>query len=1067
MKKVLTLAVLMLTVLALLCACGGGGTSETESKTESSSDSTPDSTPGSESTSDSVSDSASESTPDSTPEDKTVDMSGVSFDDVTVEYDGETHSIEIEGTLPEGIASVSYEGNGQTAIGKYTVTANFTVEEGYKAVSPLTATLVIKAKTFDVSGMKFESITVSYDGEEHSIEVVGVPEGVTVTYEGNGKTLAGTYTVTASFTVPEGYSPIASMTATITITEPEYVDGAFTYLDSKKTILYKVNSGLVSTSLVIPDKVKTICDFAIFDLPNLVEIYVPSSVKSIGEYAFGFKGSVDNPTPAGITVYGDAGTATATWCDANGVTFSSENPLGLYIDPSQLYITDGLTMWLDAFDPATTTVDLAGGKWYDKTGNGKYATFKGGNTWWVMRQAGGVGYDMSKAQWDASYKEVGLIFDSNVLPNEGFTVEVLLDARGPSNADGTRYMDSSAKYGIYKADVSAFDFGGLRCMQFGGSTVSSHYMTRWFYHVNTWNAHQKMEWVIKDSTTLADPAIATMSVTYVDMGNEHVVYNMFYNGALDFTFDNTTHNSTNPEKNPHFNTEGGKKYIPMSEGNFSLLNGFPGTLYSVRIYNRTLTDDEVRINHMADLLSYFKIDLEKYGMLFDSQLVELAKALNGFNMGSKKSEIIAALNDALVPRYSATVTVNYQKPDGTVFKTKTYTAMVGDEYSIISPTLNGHYTRDIYVEGTIKGNTTLTVTYKKIPQGVDSAIMKQLLPGVVCWGDSLTAGAGAGNGDVASQYKLNLTDLNGSGSNINYVSTLQNLINQKVATTTVTNCGVGGETSAVIAARAQTETYYLYLGKAVTLSGTSCVIDIQQYATSGRLGILRQGEGNSINDVTITGKDNAGNDVEVKGKISVKLTANAPSGSQLPTCDYQYLEYTFTRTDGKTGTVNFAKDARINTKGSYAYDGQWCILYVGTNGGYQNVQELIKQQEEILAACGCTTNYIIISTSNGNAAGHKAMETALAERWGDHYFSAREYLSSEEAYRTAGFDDSVIEKYESDIQAGIVSEILRVDGVHYNSVGYALLGNRIFRQMVELGYFDPIFDYYDLLAEEQ
>ena len=67
----------------------------------------------------------------------------------------------------------------------------------------------------------------------------------------------------------------------------------------------------------------------------------------------------------------------------------------------------------------------------------------------------------------------------------------------------------------------------------------------------------------------------------------------------------------------------------------------------------------------------------------------------------------------------------------------------------------------------------------------------------------------------------------------------------------------------------------------------------------------------------------------------------------------------------------------------------------------------------------------------------------------------------------AGFDDSVIEKYESDIQAGIVSEILRVDGVHYNSVGYALLGNRIFRQMVELGYFDPIFDYYDLLAEEQ
>ena len=218
--------------------------------------------------------------------------------------------------------------------------------------------------------------------------------------------------------------------------------------------------------------------------------------------------------------------------------------------------------------------------------------------------------------------------------------------------------------------------------------------------------------------------------------------------------------------------------------------------------------------------------------------------------------------------------------------------------------------------------------------------------------------------------------------------------------------------------------------------------------------------------MTIEGKDAAGQKITVKGRISAKLAANAPADAQLPTCDYQYIEYTFTRTDGGSGTVTFAKDARIITKGSYAYDGQWCILYVGTNGGYQNVQELIKQQEEILEACGCKENYIIISTSNGNASGHMLMENALAERWGDHYFSAREYLSSEEAYRTAGFDDSVIEKYQSDIQAGIVSEILRVDGVHYNSVGYALLGNRIFRQMVELGYFEPIFDYYDILAEE-
>ena len=188
-------------------------------------------------------------------------------------------------------------------------------------------------------------------------------------------------------------------------------------------------------------------------------------MKTLGEYAVGFRGSVDNPQKANVTVYGTAGGAVAVWCDKNGVTFSAENPLGLYVDPSMLYVTDGMTMWLDAFDPETTTVDLANGKWYDKVGGQLYATFKGGNTWWKMRQNGGVGSDMSKAQWDASYKEVGLSFDANVLPNSGFTVEVLLDARGPSNEDGTRYMDSAAKYGIYKPDVSAFDFGGLRCIK--------------------------------------------------------------------------------------------------------------------------------------------------------------------------------------------------------------------------------------------------------------------------------------------------------------------------------------------------------------------------------------------------------------------------------------------------------------------------------------------------------------------------------------------------------------------------------------------------------------------------
>jgi hypothetical protein len=40
---------------------------------------------------------------------------------------------------------------------------------------------------------------VVYDGEEHFLEVTGLPEGVSVRYENNGHTNAGYYEVLAYF----------------------------------------------------------------------------------------------------------------------------------------------------------------------------------------------------------------------------------------------------------------------------------------------------------------------------------------------------------------------------------------------------------------------------------------------------------------------------------------------------------------------------------------------------------------------------------------------------------------------------------------------------------------------------------------------------------------------------------------------------------------------------------------------------------------------------------------------------------------------------------------------------
>jgi hypothetical protein len=140
---------------------------------------------------------------------KVVTLSGISFENTTVIYDGKAHSIAIKGTLPVGV-TVVYDGNEKTEIGEYTVTASFVVDTAnYELVtSTYTATLIIEKRNegvevpsdLDLSGVTLAGDTVTYDGEAHSLAISGtLPSDVTVLYIGNDKVNAGTYSVTAKF----------------------------------------------------------------------------------------------------------------------------------------------------------------------------------------------------------------------------------------------------------------------------------------------------------------------------------------------------------------------------------------------------------------------------------------------------------------------------------------------------------------------------------------------------------------------------------------------------------------------------------------------------------------------------------------------------------------------------------------------------------------------------------------------------------------------------------------------------------------------------------------------------
>lgn len=193
------------------------------------------------------------------------DITGITFENATYPYDNQEHSVTISGELPEGV-SVSYTNNKATDYGATTATATLS-GKGYNTLT-LTATLTIEAK--DITGVSFADATVTYDGNEHTVnELAGVPTGVSAQFKNNAATDAGEYTATAELW-GIGYKPL-TLTATLTINKAEITanltfDNATVEYDAKSHSLEVVGNvpkgviityyynGVETTAVTDPDK---------------------------------------------------------------------------------------------------------------------------------------------------------------------------------------------------------------------------------------------------------------------------------------------------------------------------------------------------------------------------------------------------------------------------------------------------------------------------------------------------------------------------------------------------------------------------------------------------------------------------------------------------------------------------------------------------------------------------------------------------------------------------------------------------------------------------------------------
>ena len=292
---------------------------------------------------------------------------------------------------------------------------------------------------------------------------------------------------------------------------------------------------------------------------------------------------------------------------------------------------------------------------------------------------------------------------------------------------------------------------------------------------------------------------------------------------------------------------------------------------------------------------------------------------------------------------------------------------------------------------------------------------KQLesIPGIVCIGDSLTAGTEGG-----------------------YPKFLSDALIYNGVRVPVYNLGVGGENTLTIAGRIGAIPFRV-MEFTIPDGKESTEISLLPY-DEWQITPLK-GQGNdSINPCSIAG-------------VEGELTGENNDGT---------MTYYFTRSE-EGDSVQVEEGTEIETYAHTAYTDCIYIVFIGENVSYDDEYELLSQQQAIIDTQMNDDRFLIIGVTSGTAADRADMETFMENTWGDRYINLREVLSDEETLADAGI--IVTEEDRRQMAEGLVPDCVRVDGVHYTVTGYSIVADTVYNRMTELGYLDEVnqlaFDY--------
>lgn len=307
---------------------------------------------------------------------------------------------------------------------------------------------------------------------------------------------------------------------------------------------------------------------------------------------------------------------------------------------------------------------------------------------------------------------------------------------------------------------------------------------------------------------------------------------------------------------------------------------------------------------------------------------------------------------------------------------------------------------------------------------------------VVCWGDSLTAPHTRNN--IYGIVKRLI------GYDLSYPEYLQKELGNEYE---IVNAGVSGETTLTVMARqgaypmAYSKDVVFHKNKNGALEHNGHITFISTYNGSPVYPLINDKyiQSSFVNPCV------AGN---IKGVIVDK---SLTSGKILNNREAKY--YFEPENDGDTSIIIKAGTtvgtyAMNNFRGKYAN-----IFFIGTNGGYKNNADLIKQLCSLIEYSN-SERYIVISQHIPNAVNNTIpklieMEDSLSQRFGKNFINLRNYLV-ERGLKDAGLKPTKAD-FDS-ISKGAVPPQLMKDGIHFTKKGYKLIADLVYDKMQELDY---------------